>query len=80
MAIGYEERYLDIINKTKELLKNRRIGFFMGYQMGGMPDGWWREKAKSGGQVHEQATHGIDLARYLFGEAKTVYMQLTAVI
>jgi|TARA_B100000809_G_C15113670_1_gene521579 predicted dehydrogenase len=48
--------------------------------MGGMPDGWWREKAKSGGQVHEQATHGIDLARYLFGEAKTVYMQLTAVI
>jgi|TARA_B100002003_G_C13657731_1_gene334145 esterase/lipase superfamily enzyme len=31
MAIGYEERYLDIINKTKELLKNRRIGFFMGY-------------------------------------------------
>ena len=31
MAIGYEERYLDIINKTKELLKNRRIGFFKEY-------------------------------------------------
>ena len=48
--------------------------------MGGMPDGWWREKGKSVGQVHEQATHGIDLARYLFVEAKTVYMQLTTVI
>ena len=31
--MGYEEHYLDIINKTKELLKNRRIGFFMGYWM-----------------------------------------------
>ena len=33
-AAGYQERYLDIIDKAKELLKNRRIGFFMGYWMG----------------------------------------------
>ncbi len=72
-AAGYQERYLDIIDKAQELLAARRIGFFMGYWMGGMPGGWWRDKAKSGGQLMEQTTHEFDMARYLFGEVKTVY-------
>ncbi len=72
-ACGYQERYLDIIDKAQELLADRRVGFFMGYWMGGMPGGWWREKAKSGGQLTEQTTHEFDMARYLFGEVKTVY-------
>ena len=72
-ATGYQERYLDIIDKAQELLASRRVGFFMGYWMGGMPGGWWREKAKSGGQLMEQTTHEFDMARYLFGEVKTVY-------
>ena len=72
-AAGYQERYLDIIDKAQELLALRRVGFFMGYWMGGMPGGWWREKAKSGGQLMEQTTHEFDMARYLFGEVKTVY-------
>ena len=72
-ACGYQERYLDIIDKAQELLATRRVGFFMGYWMGGMPSGWWREKAKSGGQLMEQTTHEFDMARYLFGEVKTVY-------
>ena len=69
-ACGYQERYLDIIDKAQELLASRRVGFFMGYWMGGMPGGWWREKAKSGGQLMEQTTHEFDMARYLFGEVK----------
>ena len=72
-AAGYQERYLDIIDKARELLKDHQVGFFMGYWMGGMPGKWWPEKAKSGGQVLEQTTHEIDLARYLFGEVKTVH-------
>lgn len=72
-AAGYQERYLDIIDTAKELLASRRVGFFMGYWMGGMPGGWWREKAKSGGQLMEQTTHEFDMARYLFGEVRTVY-------
>jgi predicted dehydrogenase len=74
-ATGYQERYLDIIDKAQELLASRRVGFFMGYWMGGMPGpgSWWREKAKSGGQLMEQTTHEFDMARYLFGEVKTVY-------
>ncbi len=72
-ASGYQERYLDIIDKAKELLEERQVGFFMGYWMGGMPGRWWREKAKSGGQILEQTTHEVDLARYLFGDVKTVH-------
>ena len=72
-ATGYQERYLDIIDKAQELLASRRVGFFMGYWMGGMPGGWWRDKSKSGGQLMEQTTHEFDMARYLFGEVKTVY-------
>lgn len=34
---------------------------------------WWREKAKSGGQMVEQLIHMIDLARYLLGDPATVY-------
>jgi predicted dehydrogenase len=30
-ACGYQERYLDIIDKAQELLASRRVGFFMGY-------------------------------------------------
>ncbi|MGK9230960.1 Gfo/Idh/MocA family oxidoreductase [Inquilinus limosus] len=34
---------------------------------------WWREKAKSGGQMVEQLIHMIDLARYVLGDPATVY-------
>jgi predicted dehydrogenase len=34
---------------------------------------WWRDRAKSGGQIVEQAIHLFDLLRYLGGEAETVF-------
>jgi predicted dehydrogenase len=34
---------------------------------------WWRRQNQSGGQIHEQATHIIDLARYLVGDIQKVY-------
>lgn len=34
---------------------------------------WWRERAKSGGQLVEQAIHLFDLVRYLVGEPARVY-------
>uniref|UniRef100_UPI00397B86F8 Gfo/Idh/MocA family protein n=2 Tax=Pseudomonadota TaxID=1224 RepID=UPI00397B86F8 len=36
------------------------------------PQWWWREDA-SGGQVVEQATHIIDLARFLSGDVTEVF-------
>ena len=34
---------------------------------------WWRERAKSGGQIVEQLIHIIDLVRLFMGEPDTVY-------
>ena len=36
-AAGYQERYLNIIDRARELLKDRQVGFFMGYLMCGLP-------------------------------------------
>ncbi|MBM4042041.1 MAG: Gfo/Idh/MocA family oxidoreductase [Planctomycetes bacterium] len=73
-AVGYQDRYQDIIAKLKAVLRTRRVATAMGYWMGGMPGvPWWRVKATSGGQHTEQTTHIFDMVRYLFGEARTVY-------
>ena len=38
---------------------------------------WWRQEKLSGGQLVEQATHIVDLARYMAGEVKSVYASAT---
>ncbi|MDP6039786.1 MAG: Gfo/Idh/MocA family oxidoreductase [Candidatus Latescibacteria bacterium] len=73
-CVGFQGRYLDIIDRTKDLLSNRPVGTAMGYWMGGMPGvPWWRRKEMSGGQPVEQTIHVTDMARYLFGDVKSVY-------
>jgi len=73
-AVGYQDRYQDIVAKLRTILRKRKPATAIGYWMGGMPGvAWWRVKAQSGGQHTEQTTHIFDMARYLFGEVKTVY-------
>ena len=72
-AVGYQDRYQDIIDKLKAYLAAHPVGMFIGYWMGGMPGvAWWRRKEQSGGQHVEQTTHIFDMARYLFGEVDYV--------
>jgi len=73
-AAGYQDRYLDVIDHLRLLLKRETVGMFSGYWMGGMPlVSWWRKKEESGGQIVEQTTHIFDMARYLFGEVDKVF-------
>lgn len=73
-AVGFQDRYLDIADKMKELLVGEPVGVIIGYWMGGMPGVmWWRQKAQSGGQAVEQTIHTFDQARNLFGEVESVY-------
>ena len=73
-CVGFQGRYLDIIEKTQNLLASRPVGLAIGYWMGGLPGTyWWRRKQMSGGQAVEQTVHVTDMARYLFGDVKTVY-------
>ena len=73
-SAGYQERYIDVIDKATAALEDRKVGILMGYWMGGTPKlPWWVIKAKSGGQQVEQTTHMFDMARYLCGDVTRVY-------
>ena len=73
-CVGFQGRYLDIVDKTRDLLAHRQVGLAIGYWMGGLPGAyWWRRKQLSGGQAVEQTVHVTDMARYLFGDVKTVF-------
>jgi predicted dehydrogenase len=73
-AVGYQDRYQDIIGTLRKQLKKRDVATTLGFWMGGMPGvAWWRVKEQSGGQHVEQTAHIFDMMRYLFGEAQTVY-------
>ncbi|GEM03864.1 hypothetical protein HMI01_08520 [Halolactibacillus miurensis] len=73
-AVGYHFRYLESIQYLKRLLKDHTVGLVTGRWMGSMPEvSWWRNQALSGGQLNEQATHIVDLLRYLLGESEEVH-------
>ncbi len=74
-SVGYMNRYRQSVNRVKEILATEPAILAFGGWWGGSPGNhpWWTDKAKSGGQFHEQATHTVDIARYLFGEAVEVY-------
>jgi predicted dehydrogenase len=51
-----------------------RAGMFVGqFHCNALHAEWWREQAKSGGQVVEQLIHIVDLARHQLGEPQSVY-------
>lgn len=76
-CVGYQLRYLGSTDAAKEILADETVGMVVGkYWSGsgrGNPGAWIRQMAKSGGQLVEQATHTIDMMRYLVGEVTEVY-------
>jgi predicted dehydrogenase len=76
-AVGYQLRYLGATGAAKNFLADRTVGMVVGkYWSGsgrGDPSRWIRRMAQSGGQLVEQATHTIDLMRYLVGDVTEVY-------
>jgi predicted dehydrogenase len=72
-AIGFMYRFGDAIARWQQL-DTGRAGLFAGsYHCNALHAPWWRERAKSGGQMLEQVIHLIDLVRLLIGEPDRVY-------
>lgn len=73
-AVGYHWRYLDTVDEARARLANNPAQLMTGFWLDQTPppQWWWREDA-SGGQVVEQATHIIDLARFLSGDVTEVF-------
>ena len=71
-AAGYCLRYMDTVEDLKARVVDHKIELALGYYIGSAPGSWWRTRAKSGGQLIEQSTHIVDLARYLVGDVAAV--------
>ena len=73
-AVGYHWRYLDTVDEARGLLKDNPAQLISGYWLDSTPPPtWWWKEDQSGGQMVEQATHLLDLARFLVGEVTEVY-------
>ncbi|MDC3418033.1 Gfo/Idh/MocA family protein [Aquibacillus salsiterrae] len=77
-ATGYCLRYLDTVAEAKRYLEDKEIAMVRGHYLTSfVPTPWYREMDKSGGQLVEQATHTLDLIRYLTGEMTSVYANMS---
>lgn len=72
-SVGYMFRYSGITDYARRLLVNRPIAMIIGQVIGAMPGGWNSKRELSGGQIVEQTTHIVDLARYFAGDIASVY-------
>lgn len=71
---GYHLRYLDTVHEARRRLGDRVPGLVTGRWFGKVPPApWWVRRDQSGGQLVEQATHVVDLARFLAGEVRSVF-------
>ena len=71
---GYHWRCLDVVAEAQELLRESAPLLACGYWLDKRPPvAWWPHRARSGGQVIEQLTHVVDLARLLLGDAVDVF-------
>ncbi len=74
VQVGYMFRLSPPLQKVRELLAQRPIAMVQAhYYMPGLPGApWWPKMELGGGQLIEQATHMLDLGRFLAGDVKTV--------
>lgn len=80
-ATGYCLRYLDSVEKAKSFLEGKEIAMVRGkYLTKFVETPWYREMKKSGGQLVEQATHIVDLIRYLAGDMDEVQAHMKTLV
>ncbi len=75
-CVGYQLRYSPAASATRDFLAGKAITMAVSERWGGIaggPDHWWRVMDRSGGMLHEQATHQLDLLRMFAGDVVEVY-------
>jgi predicted dehydrogenase len=79
--VGYMFRLSEPLRKVRDLLAGRAIAMVQAhYYMPGLPPPtWWPKMELGGGQLVEQATHMLDLGRFLAGDVATVMGQTARV-
>ncbi len=71
-SVGFIYRHGEAV-KAWKAAETGRVGMMTGaYHCNALHASWWREEAKSGGQMLEQLIHQIDLVRHFIGEPDSV--------
>lgn len=72
-AVGYHWRHLGVVQRAAETVPAGEVQLVTGSWLDRTPAApWWVQRGGSGGQVVEQTTHVLDLARLLAGEVDLV--------
>ncbi|MGD9496787.1 MAG: Gfo/Idh/MocA family protein [Armatimonadota bacterium] len=79
--VGYMFRLSPPIIQAQQMLSARAIAMVQAhYYMPGLPNkSWWTKLELGGGQLVEQATHMLDLGRFLAGEVRSVIGKVATV-
>jgi predicted dehydrogenase len=73
-AVGYMNRYRDsVVAARREIGKFGFLGMTAQWVNSAYGVPWWRQTDQSGGSLNEQATHFVDLVRYLGGDIAEVF-------
>jgi predicted dehydrogenase len=79
--VGFMNRFGGAIERVKGDIDSGRAGkpglIQIRYFAHSLHAPWWREKAKSGGQIVEQIIHSYDITRHLFGPVKSIFTYAT---
>ncbi|MEM2906067.1 MAG: Gfo/Idh/MocA family oxidoreductase [Candidatus Bathyarchaeia archaeon] len=75
--VGFVFRFGTAVEAVRKMIEEGSLGqvglLTARYFCNALHAPWWRERAKSGGQVVEQAIHVFDLLRHLAGEPEVVF-------
>ena len=72
-AVGYMNRYRAGVRLTKDLIGSTSlVAISCNWASKAYAVPWWTDPHQSGGPINEQATHIVDLCRYLGGEVTEV--------
>ncbi len=72
-CVGYHWRSLSTVAEALRLVRQAPVQALAGRWFDGTPPApWWSQRSGSGGQLVEQTTHLVDLARLLVGEVEAV--------
>jgi predicted dehydrogenase len=72
-ATGYCLRYMDAAGLARKYVSGKKLAMVRAHYLTTFVETpWWRDAAKSGGQLVEQATHVVDLIRYVAGDMTRV--------
>ena len=78
-AVGYMNRYRPSVTAARDALVGQPVlGMSASWAGGRYAVPWWADDARSGGPINEQATHLVDLARYLVGDIREVHAMADA--